>query len=161
MQTKINDIRQINDRLSQAEQDILDLKFNQKYRHRIAIIGTTPGGYVRLDSETGTFLVSVLDVVPYLDGFKVFLSIGNPSYATYNGFTLKGYWAKTLFSSFEKMDEGLTAFDSKPNSFEKKFVDELKPGSWNKVTLVVTPAKAEEFKYLILTIETDSISLFN
>ena len=50
--------------------------------------------YQRLDTDNGLFLISVQEATPYLNGYKVRLHIGNPSYATYSGFTAKAKWGK-------------------------------------------------------------------
>ena len=43
----------------------------------------TQRSYQRLDTDTGFFLVSVEEALPYLNGYKIRLSVGNPSNATY------------------------------------------------------------------------------
>jgi hypothetical protein len=46
-------------------------------------------GYQRIDSNTGTFLILTKDIQSYVGRYKIILSIGNPSSATYKGFKLK------------------------------------------------------------------------
>ena len=78
--------------LNRIENRVSSLEF---IKHQYASITLDPGrptAYRRLDSDTGSFLVSLDSVSPYLDGQKVTLSIGNPSSATYSGFTLKVRW---------------------------------------------------------------------
>jgi len=53
-------------------------------------------GYLRINSASGYFLVSLQNVEPYLDGVKVHIHIGNPIFATYNGFKLKVIWGEKL-----------------------------------------------------------------
>src|SRR5689334_16541012 len=54
---------------------------------------TEPGPYQYIYSESGMFIVSLEDVVPYLDGQRVTLDIGNPMYAKYTGFKLHVSWS--------------------------------------------------------------------
>ena len=53
-------------------------------------------GFQRLDTELGPFLVSVEGIIPYLNGHKLSLNIGNPSMSEFNGFTLKAKWGETF-----------------------------------------------------------------
>ena len=45
----------------------------------------SPASYQRIDTDGGTFLVSILNVTPYVDGFRVTCNFGNPSSATFSG----------------------------------------------------------------------------
>ena len=49
----------------------------QALKHQAAEFNAATPGYHRMDSETGTFLISCEKVEPYLDGQKLTLSIGN------------------------------------------------------------------------------------
>ena len=120
--------------------------------NKTALLGTSDlNKYERFDSSTGVFLVSIANIQPYLDGYKVDLNIGNLSYASYNGFTITAKWRKDIFDFMG------TNNNSQIHDFT--FTNELKPGSWIKVEFVATPAKADEFKYLELSIETNTVSL--
>ena len=114
---------------------------------------SSPGGYTRMDSSAGSFVVSLEDVQPYLDGYKVTLNIGNLTSATYQGFTLKAEWGRDLFNfaQSEKKDS------SRQKNFS--FTQSLQPGAWNKVQIVIPSTKPEDFKFLRLSIDTDVISL--
>lgn len=107
--------------------------------------------YDTMDSSAGTFVVLIRDIQPYMDGYKVKLGIGNLSSATYSGFKLTASYQKGLF----------LFLDSAEPSGEKNysFTNELKPGHWTNVDIIVAPASADEFKYLNLSIETDNIRL--
>ena len=52
----------------------------------------SPGGYSRIDTSGGAFLVSVKNVAPYVDGFRITCNFGNPSSVTFTGFKLKAKW---------------------------------------------------------------------
>ncbi len=58
--------------------------------YKNVVLNLSEKGYQRIDTDNGYFLLAVEDVMPYLDGYKLFFRIGNPSSATYKGFTLKG-----------------------------------------------------------------------
>jgi hypothetical protein len=119
----------------------------------------TPGKYQRLDETggTGSFLISVEDAVPYLDGYKVHLNIGNPSAARYRGFKLKLQWAKafTKFDDFAAWQEWDKAIKEK----EVSFTETLMPGTWNKIEVIVSPAGVDELGYFHVSLETNTIAL--
>jgi hypothetical protein len=97
---------------------------------------TLPGSYRRIDTSAGTFLVSVENVTPYLDGFRVECRIGNPAYATFNGFTLKASWGPHF-----KEGDDFAKWQASSHAKDITLLDRLLPGTWNKVTLVCSPQR--------------------
>jgi hypothetical protein len=121
-------------------------------------------GYQRIDSKTGVFLVLCDSVQPYLDGQKVRLKIGNVNSATYSGFTLHAEWGTKVpqLTEFRSGDEWDKFFGAWEQSLRKIDIDstlDLKPGSWNSVDIVLSPAKADELGYIGLSITTNSVIL--
>jgi hypothetical protein len=112
-------------------------------------------GYSRLDTTGGTFLVSIKNVQPYVDGFRVTCNFGNPSSATFAGFKLKTKWGPRR--DFKKMKVG--EWEAQLREKELALTDTLRAGSWNPISFVLSPAKPEEFGYLELSVETNTISL--
>lgn len=123
-----------------------------------ALLDLTSHAYQRIDSSTGTFLVSFEDATPYLDGYRVTLSIGNPSFATFKGFKLKVKWNakydwdKFTVDSYEKWGKAT-------QERESSFVEELKPGAWNNVTLLLPSTSNNQLGYFLVSMETSTISL--
>jgi len=116
------------------------------------------GGYGRIDTTGGPFLVSIQNVTPYVDGFRVTCNFGNPSSATFNGFKLKAKWGPRMSVVTEKkmtFAQWQAAFHEE----ELSLTQSLQPASWNRVSFVLSPAKAEEFGHLELSMETDNVSL--
>ena len=64
------------------------LKQKQDRTDELAV-DVTARGFLKLDTTNGPVLVSVQEVSPYLDGYKVKLELGNPTNATYTNFTIK------------------------------------------------------------------------
>ena len=114
----------------------------------------TSKGYSRIDTDNGFFLVSLKDITPYLNGYKVTLNIGNPLFATFHGMTFKVSWGhpKDSIQSYEGWRASL-------QTKEIPSVDEIKPGSWNAVELLLVPAAPEQLGYISLAIATDNVSL--
>lgn len=212
-------------KIRDLEMEISDLKFKvqllelaQKSYRTADLDPSSLKKYQRIDTSSGFFLVALEDVMPYLDGYKLILSIGNPSSATYNGFTLKVKWGKRFENSeeyakwekltakheelsnkhselvlkilklemkktpstkklreeFEKVNNELKVlyadkelmFDFVYNKWKKSlsekkvsFAENLKPASWNKIELIISPAKAEQIGYLELSMDTDGVIL--
>jgi len=125
----------------------------EKDRYSSILFDPSSKGYQRLDTSSGSFLVMLKDVQPYADGYKLKLHIGNTSSAEYSGFTLTAKWRK----SFDK----LTSEDlSKPQN-EKTFnyTEKLLPGSWNTVSLILSPAQKEELEFIEISMSTDRVML--
>jgi hypothetical protein len=118
----------------------------------------TQKAYQRLDTDNGFFLVSVEEAVPYLNGYKIHLSIGNPSYATYKNYTLKVRWSKAY--DWGKYTQ--TSYDEWNKRIQEKeisFPDSLEAGAWNGVDLILAPVNADQLEYLMLSMSTSTVSL--
>ena len=113
-------------------------------------------GFQRLDTDLGSFLVSVDGITPYLNGYKLNIAIGNPSMVEFNGFTLKMQWGKAFDPNGK-----VTSADWKESlkSKEVKFTEHLKPGHWNKIDLALAPAKPEQLKYIEIEMEVNHVLL--
>lgn len=117
-------------------------------------------GFQRLDTDVGTFAISIKDVKPNADGIKVRIEVGNLTTATISGGTFKLKWgprmAKTENQDIAKnYDEWQKLLVEK----EHKFVEDLRPGSWNDVTVSLPGISSEKFGYLEIKMETSQIKL--
>jgi hypothetical protein len=149
-------LEELKGRLDKIEKDTSRLRFDldaEKSRYGSLVIDPSSKGYQRLDTSTGTFLVSLKDVQPYADGFKLKLTIGNPSYAQYNGFVLDVTWNKS-FEKFTTEDWGHAQHEKTFNYTEK-----LMPGSWNTISLILSPAQKEELEFIEISMTTDQVML--
>jgi hypothetical protein len=114
-------------------------------------------GYQRVDANIGYFLVTLENVEPYLDGQRVTLLIGNPNSATFSGFEVKASWRIRAPTEGSK-----NTWAEWVNSQQEKVIkltDTLRAGTWNKVTFIIAPAKAEQFGSLGIAITTNQIVL--
>ena len=103
---------------------------------------TKSEGYICVNSNVGIFLITLNAVEPYLDGYKVKINLGNPSYITYDGAKLNVIWGKHFRIK------------------EINLVKELKAGYWNPVEFIISPAKTEDTKYIEISISVSQLSLF-
>jgi hypothetical protein len=114
--------------------------------------------FQRLDSDSGSFLVSVVDVSPYLNGYRLKLNMGNPSSARFANSTIKIRWAKAYdFSKFTA-----DTYSSWQKSIHEKSVtltSDLMPGTWNHEDVDLIPAGSNELGFLEMSIDTPTVSL--
>jgi hypothetical protein len=142
---------------SNLETRVLKLELAQS-NHESIEVDLTSRQYQRLDTETGTFLISVEDVSPYLDGYRVTLSIGNPSYATYKGFDLHAKWSGA-YDWTKYSEASFKQWEASIREKSDSFPDSLDPGKWNKVDLLLPSTPASQLGYLQLSMVTNTISL--
>jgi hypothetical protein len=105
-----------------------------------AIIDTTSPGDVSVAKNLfGSFLIACDGVTHYLTGYEVKLTIGNLTSARFDGYRLKVKWG------------------DRTKEFKK--TEEILPGTWKKVTVVLEPATAESMRKLQVNLEMDDIVL--
>jgi len=145
--------------------DLLKVQARES-RYDSVSLDPTEKGYGRIDTSSGFFLIAVHSVEPYLDGYKLHLRIGNPTAARYNGFKLTVSWQKPYPEQRQgESDDELSKrqeqwLQEQPHQKEFSFTETLQPSSWNSVSLIVSPATAEEIKELTITsMETDQVVL--
>ncbi|MDA2918722.1 hypothetical protein MYX76_04400 [Desulfobacterota bacterium AH_259_B03_O07] len=157
--------------------DSIEELTEEQEKYKTVFIDTSSKGYSRIDTDNGTFLISFVDAKRHLDGLKLVFSIGNPTSATYKGFKLNAVWGKEYIADewLRKLDKKTQQKDSVVNprdriyAYEKwqeslnmkseSYLESLKPGNWNKVELIISPAKEDQLGYLKLSMETDVVSL--
>jgi hypothetical protein len=135
------------------------LKTKQERQDSISL-NLTEHTFQRLDTDTGFFLISVMDAVPYLNGYKLHLRIGNPSYAGYSAAKLTVKWNKQY--QYDKYTEA--SFSEWQKSYQTKettLLDTLTAGSWNSVELILAPATTEQLGIVTLSMNTDTVFLIS
>jgi len=122
---------------------------------RVVTLDTTDQGYFVVSSGTGVFFVTLRKAAPYLDGYILHLSVGNPLNATYNGATIKLWWGPGYEpgkGSYEDWEKSLLYK-------EVKVAEELSAGYWTDVDAVLSPATSEDMETIRLSIDTDKVQL--
>jgi len=122
----------------------------------------TDWSYQRVDAKPGigSFAISVQDIQAFGDGVRIRLNLGNPSTAVVSGVGLKlrygprvpapsdpdfGQHYSTWLNSLQSKDEELTA--------------ELRPGSWNPISVTLPKIDTKNFGHLEVSISNKTISL--
>lgn len=125
-----------------------------KDAHKTVGLDMTSRDYQRIDTDTGMFLVSVEDASPYLDGYRIILNIGNPSYAAYKGFKLTANW-NTVYKDGLDFNQWIKTERTK----EVSFTESLEPGQWNRIELLLPATTGEQLGFFALSMDTSTISL--
>jgi hypothetical protein len=117
--------------------------------------------FQRIDSTVGTFAVSVQDVETFADGIRITIHMGNLTSARFTGAKLELQYGPRRSGSFENAAE-MKKYSDWFKSLQSKtenVVQELLPGNWNAVRIVLPNIKQEEFGYLSISVDTPQISL--
>ncbi len=155
-------IEALEKKVDELDTDIFVLKLDQEKFSSAAFDPAEGKGYQRIETTSGTFLVTLQDVSPHLDGVKLVLNIGNIQYATYSGFKLKVKYGRR----YPKYDEKDTPEERKnkrelytksKREKEENFTKTLKPATWNSVSVFLPDIKPTDFGYANISITTNSV----
>lgn len=112
--------------------------------------------YHRIETNNGSFLLSVIDAKPYANGHKLILHVGNLQSAIYSGFSLKVKWGRPCCP-----DNDYAKWQRSLHEKEPSFTSELRPGHWNRIELILSPATLEELGYVNVGMTTNEVKMFN
>jgi hypothetical protein len=164
-QQNTEEIEDLQSRLLSAEIEMLELRTElaelQNAINTEAIFdpaGTE--GFQKIDTNNGSFLIVLDGVERHLDGYKLRLRIGNPSYVTYNGGTINLAWGERYVPSDTLGFSGYTQWQNSLQRREHSFSDDIPPGSWKDIELTVAPVEREKFGHLAVSMTTSRVSLY-
>jgi hypothetical protein len=147
-------VAQLEKELRDLRSRVLDLEMKAQ-RNSFAELDTSKETYQQVKSNNATFLMTFVKAEPYLNGYKVTLSIGNLTTATFNSFDLKLKWGAKEPEYSDKWIDWWHGLKTK----EQHFTDDLVPGRWNRVEVALVPASANELGFLQVSIETNALTL--
>lgn len=154
-------IEALEEKLRQAELKLFFLELSKDPYKSATFDPAADEGFGRIDTSVGAFAVSIQEVKPHADGVRVRLHVGNLTSATVSGGTFKAKWGPRMPKA-----EG-SAWAASYGEWQKllqekdaKFTEELKPGTWNNLTLTLPGIPPEQFGYLELSLDTSQIKLF-
>lgn len=118
-------------------------------------------GYAFAGTQLGKFMVSCEDLRPFADGYKLVLRIGNPHSATPQGVRLKvRYGARQpAAASEEAAGARQAAWKAALHETVVTLPDDLRPGTWNRVEVVLAGARAEDVGFLGVRMAVNRLSL--
>lgn len=132
----------------------------EKDRYIKVYLDTSSKGFQRLDTNCGTFWVMLDNVEPYSNGYKFVLSIGNPYYAIFSGMKTRARWGAAFDAKASEKD--VSAYESWEKTLKEKeetMTNALRPGTWNKVTVILAPAKQEDLAYVEFSMTVEQVKL--
>lgn len=165
------EVAAISDSLSDAQEKIRAIQndlFVTKYRQeRFDAVVMDPAegkGYERIETTSGSFLISLQESTPHLDGVRVKLHIGNIQFATYNGFELKVEYSRRIGGfekgrTLEEIKKINSEFVASKRTKTEKFTQPLRPGTWSVVYMNLPDIKPENFGRLEVSMSTDNVGL--
>jgi hypothetical protein len=103
-------------------------------------------GYSIVSTDIGNLIISLEDIEPYLNGYNIKLSVGNPLDLTFNGLTFSVNCSESYF------------FDES-NEYSTSTSDKIYSGTWNTVILSVPNINEKALENLRIAVSSDSISL--
>lgn len=117
----------------------------RRVSHRFAELDCNSGKYDEFMFETGAlvFFAACTKIEPYLEGHKITISIGNPH--AFNFSNVKG-----------ELRYGKDVFDSLERKVEVSIAESIRAGTWNRIMVTVNPSKAEDLRYLGLTLNAET-----
>jgi len=154
------------DLLAQAFLD-LNSELNSKQHEECVFDLSNPQeltSFKRIDSPVGNFYISIEDIKPYLDGYKVRIKIGNPSLAAFVGFSMRVDWAGKIEPPPPSLTRSEVAkwLETAASTFQQKtfsFPHKLEPGTWTFVELVLTPAPKKLGRIGFSQLQTPTVEL--
>lgn len=118
-----------------------------------------------LDTSLGLPLfLSVKNVVPYMDGYKVTLDIGNPNNATIKDAKLTIDWWLSSYFSDGFWDYGEDSLEVKQlkesKSKTQNLLTDIAGGKWNRVELTIPSMTEKDAKSFRIMLEASIISMY-
>lgn len=98
----------------------LEYKDESKGTATFCVADGISDGFQVLETTTGSFLILLKEITPYLSGYKLVFSIGNPSLAIYDDVNLKVKWNRS-YESWKEDKE----FAAKIVQYEKEYKEYL------------------------------------
>ena len=132
----------------------------EKDRYSKVYLDTSSKGFQRLDTNCGTFWVMLDNVEPYSNGYKFVLSIGNPYYAIFSGMKTLARWGPAFDGNVSEKD--VSAYEAWEKTLKEKegtVTHALRPGTWNKMTVILAPAKQEDLAYVEFSMTVEQVKL--
>lgn len=122
---------------------------------------TTEPKYALARNSFGIFPVTYNRAVPYLDGHKVYLDIGNPTNIRFVGATIKvNYGAPAPRNTDGKIDFTKWAdYRAARKNYETDVTNEFAPGWYTTLELTITPSRPEEVRELEVGVQFNSLKL--
>ena len=134
-------------------------------RHHSRIVGLdlTGKGYSVVETSLGKLVVMDAEATPYLDGFSIRFTVGNPLSINLEGCTITTRWGPPLdflaTNTFDQFDAHIKANTKAQHTNTVEITETLAPGTQTVIELKVTPADATTIKNLRIELQPKKVSM--
>jgi hypothetical protein len=129
----------------------------QTVRSNAVVINPLSRKVMKIESNTGTFLLAVSRMDKKDNGYRLYLQIGNPNAATYGDVKLRLYWG----SEFSTVS-ATTTFDKWHQSLkgaEFVYSGTLEAGVWTDIAVDLKPAEYSQLQHIECEMEVNTVKL--
>lgn len=124
-------------------------------RDDTAIFTPSSKGYSVVHTNVGFLIVSLESLTRYANGYRVTFEIGNPSYITYDGVTISLEWGEDVHQKNKSDLDWIRALRSEEVEVNKPIL----PGMWNRVSVILAPAKSKDTGYISASFKINRLYL--
>ena len=143
---------QLLEKVTKLEGEIASLQYRiSSLESDDATVSTEKEVYGVARTNFGPFVMVSRGVTPHLDGYKITLSIGNLTSATFHGAKLKVGWGP------RPTDGTVDLTNYKDREFDVTTV--FYPGAYSLVEISLTPAKADEVRRISVGMHLNQVAL--
>ena len=114
----------------------------------LVILNAAEPEFQSLQTDVGQLFVSVHDIEPYADGYKLLLHVGNPSAATLYGGDGSIEW-------YHANSDGTKSAQRKEFQINK----DVRAGFWTPVEVTISPAQSSDLNALFVRMAFDNVKM--
>ena len=149
LQSSMNDFSK--NLVNNVDQQLQDIK------RRFAVLSPVSSKVVKIETNTGIFLISVQRMDKIDKGYRLYLQVGNPNAATYGDAKLRLFWGP-------KRDEQSA---NAPNEnwrqslagAEYVYPGMLEAGAWTDIVVDLKPAEFSQVQYIECEMDVSTVKL--
>jgi hypothetical protein len=164
LEKKVAEVQTANEELKNAK-DAIELRVNMleedminALRPRSAVFDPVHKEFQPIHTDLGVFLVSLRDISPYANGYKVRFNLGNPMQVNFVGVELELRWGPKRPSDFKTIK--FSDWNAQFKTSKQSLTQTLRAGAWNPVEVIIAPATAEQIGQIEINgITTKTVSL--
>jgi hypothetical protein len=123
----------------------------------MATVDATSKGFSMVRTEYGAFSVAIDDVVPFLDGYKIKLRVGNLLNATFSDLEITADWSDSCFDADGSVEDFEPCAEKSRKMIE--LADDLEPGTTTKIEIAFEKMSAEQLAALRIGLDAGTMAL--
>ncbi len=149
-----NHVKEITPHINSVSKNIMNHVESQikDIKNTVIVLNPVSNKFVKIETNVGTFLISVNKMEQTEKGYLLYIYIGNPYGITYSGATIRLRWGKKWDRSFAKLS--FQGWRQSLTGAQYTFPGAMEPGKWTDVVVDVSPADQLEYVECELDIGT-------